>query len=189
VPAPAEATVGGPVVTGGTGDAATVQTDLSSTRPVTVFAYQAYSAALFASLKREIDTRLAAPFNAIDDVWSRDPAGCVAQYRAQLDLCVQWVNYYQQLFARTDWQPLGNYFYTKVIGDSSALLNPLKVSVFGSGIRGSAYASVYDDVVSTLGTIKNVLQVRASDIESVQQKVSSGKTTYASTSGGSLFSW
>jgi len=192
--APAASSVPSSTVQGGpatltTGGTTTVQTDLSSARTVTVFAYQAYTEALFASLKREIDTRLAAPFNMIDDVWSRDPADCVTQYRAQLDLCVQWVKYYQKLFASSDWQPLSNYFYANVISASNAMLNPLKVSILGSGIRGSAYASVYDTVHSALGAIKNVIQVRESDISSIQQKVLSGKASYASTSGGSLFSW
>lgn len=152
-----------------------------------VLAYQAYPGALqegkslFDRLKIEIDTRLVPPFNTIDNVWDSNPADCVAQYTAHIDLCKQWVAHYQQLFASTDWQPLGNYFYDKIlkntayIGTSVLFLNPLKVTVMGSGIHGTAYAAVYDNACNVLEALKSI-KVRQVEIDALKTLVSGAKT-------------
>lgn len=139
---------------------------------VATFPYEAYSDARFAQLKTEINTRLAAPFDVIDDLWKTRPDDCVTQYKDHLDLCVRWVAFYKNLFSAADWKaPLGNYFYDKIINTTSALRNPLKLKSWSAGIHGAKYAGVYDYVAAKLDDLKNGINVRATEIDALKASV------------------
>lgn len=145
---------------------------------------EAFSTARLDALKKEIDDSLALPFDSIDDVWARDKAGCVAQYKQHLDKTVAWVYKYSLYFEKSEWVPLANYFYEKIIDSMWGVTNPLKIRRGGKGIQGALYKDIYDllsnDRDGFLKSMKDNLKVHQADITNLQKKIADAKIKFAS---------